>query len=94
MKETNAKSSQIKRVLVKKKKNIKLSAQCIKNLINKFLKTNSGQENQTLEDFLMKMDEDGADIDWVDDADGSVKVMFLSSKNMKDAFLSSEPPVV
>ena len=37
----------------------------------------------------MKMDEDGADIDWVDDADGPVKVMFLSSKNMKDIVRTS-----
>ena len=80
LKEANAKPSQ--------------SAQRIKNLINKFLKTNRNQDNQTLRDSLMKMNEDGADIDWVDDADGSVKVIFLSSKNMKNAFLLSEPPVV
>ena len=65
LKEANAKPSQIKRVLVEKK-NKKLSTQRIKNLINKFLKTNNNDhEKQSLEDFLVKMDDDGADIDWI-----------------------------
>ena len=39
------------------------------------------------------MDEDGAVIDWINDADGSIKAIFLSSRSMKDAFISSQPVV-
>ena len=93
LKEANGKPSQIKRVLIKRK-NKKLTTQQLKNLISKFLKTNNFDDDHNLEQFLQNIDEHGGDIDWIDDSDGSIKVMYISSKNMRNAFLSSEPLVV
>ena len=93
LEEANAKPSQIKRILIERK-NKKLTTQQLKNLISKFMKTNNSDDDHNLEQFLQNIGEHGGDIDWIDDSDGSIKVMYISSKYMRNAFLSSEPPVV
>ena len=51
-------------------------------------------EGQNIEVFLQKIDEDGGQIELETDQSGEIKSLFISSKIMRDAFSSTNPPLI
>ena len=90
--DASARPSQIKRVLKEKNKKV-VSTQKIRNLINK-LKSSDIENKESFEDFLEDVEENGGEVEWTSDPDGTVKSLFVSSKTMKGSLLRSDPPVV
>ena len=86
----NCKPNQIKRVLLEKF-NKKITIQKLKNTLAKLP---SEDDDVDFETFLDEFDNNGGDVDWTEDPDGTVRCMTFSSIKMKNAFASSNPPLV
>ena len=90
--DASARPSQIKRVLQEKNKKV-VSTKKIRNLISK-LKSSDMEDKELFEQFLKDIEENGGEVEWTSDPDGTVKSLFVSSKTMKGSLLKSDPPVV
>ena len=94
LKEANAKPSNITRVLLERSKK-KVTIQKLKNLLAKISpKAGDNEVNESLENFLKHLEEEGGVINWVDDNDGNMKALFITSNKMKSAFKSANPPLI
>ena len=91
LKSGNCKPSQIKRVL-QEKYHKEVTIQKLKNMIKKF-PAEDLQENN-FEEFLTSLEDEGGNVNWLDDPDGTVRCMAIYSSKMKNAFHSSDPPLV
>ena len=87
------KPSKIKRVLKQKSKVV--THKKLENLIDKLATDDSEKsEEESFEEFLTNIESDGGIIEYEDDPDGTVKSFFITSNRMKEAFKSSNLPVV
>ena len=68
----------------------KVTIQRLKNLIRKLSPVNTNTEDEFVE-FLESTENSGGVIEWLDDEDGSMKSLFITSSKMKSAFRSSNP---
>ena len=94
LKEANAKPSNITRVLLERSRK-KVTIQKLKNLLSKIAPNADDREmNESLEYFLEHVEDEGGVVNWVDDDDGKMKAMFITSNKMKSAFKSSNPPLI
>ena len=86
LKAANTKPSQITKVLWERSKK-RVTIQKLKNLIRKISPhSNEDIDHDTLEKFLEDTEIKGGEIYWMDDKDGKMKALFISSKKMKSAF--------
>ena len=86
LKAANAKPSQIKRVLLERSKK-RVTIQRLKNLIQKISpKESDEQSRETFEECLETIEGDGGIVEWIDDKDGKMKALFITSQKMKSAF--------
>ena len=92
LKSGNCQPSQIRRVLFEKF-NTKISIQKLKNALAK-TKGEDLDDGVDFGDFLEDLETNGGDVDWREDPDGSIGCMTFSSNKMKNAFRSSNPPLV
>ena len=94
LKEANVKDSQVQRVLLERSKK-KVTIQKLKNLIQKMSPSGDPEDaKKQFETFLENTEDDGGVIDWLDDKDGKMKALFISSSKMKAAFRSCNPPLL
>ena len=94
LKDANAKPSQIKRILLERSKK-KVTITSLKNLINKISpKENEDESREAFERFLEDTEVDGGEVQWIDDKDGKMKALFITSRKMKAAFRSSNPNLI
>ena len=86
----NCKPSQIKRVMLEKyKKNITI--QKLKNMMSKIPGLDSKLDAPK---FFENLELEGGNIEWELDPDGTVKCISLCSSKMKNAYKTSDPPLV
>ena len=88
----NCKPSQIKRILLEKF-NKQISIQKLKNVLAK-TPGEDQDDNIDFEEFFEEFENEGGDVDWQEDPDGTVRCMTFSSNKMKNAFKSSDAPLV
>ena len=94
LKAANAKPSQIKRVLLERsKKNVTI--QSLKNLVRKISPVETDESSrEVFEKFLENTEIEGGEVEWIDDKDGKMKALFITSRKMKSAFRSSNPTLI
>ena len=94
LKEAKVKDSQVQRVLLERSKK-KVTIQKLKNLIQKISPNEDLEDSKKqFETFLENIEDDGGVIEWLDDKDGKMKALFISSCKMKAAFRSCNPPLI
>ena len=94
LKAANAKPSQIKRVLLERSEK-KVTIQRLKNLVKKMSPEDSEESSQEVfEKFLENTELDGGEIEWIDDKDGKMKALFITSPKMKSAYRSCNPTLI
>ena len=94
LKAVNAKPSQIKAVLLERsKKNVTI--QRLKNLVRKMSPVEDEDiSREAFEKFLESTEIEGGEIEWIDDKDGKMCSLFITSHKMKSAFRSSKPTLI
>ena len=92
LRRSNCKPSQIKRILLEKF-NKQISIQKLKNVLAK-TPGEDQDDNIDFEEFFEEFENEGGDVDWQEDPDGTVRCMTFSSNKMKNAFKSSDAPLV
>lgn len=90
----NASAKQVKRVLLEKSKK-KITLQKVRNIIRKIAPPETDdQAHKALEEFLVGVEDDGGEISWKNDPDGTLKVLFITSSKMKSVFRACNPPLI
>lgn len=87
----NAKTSQIKRILSNRFQK-QFTTQRLKNIIKGI--SEADNEDNSLAEYLTKVEEEGGQVHWSNDSSGQVNVIFLSSSKMLSAMRSSNPPLI
>ena len=90
----NASAKQVKRVLMNKAKK-RVTLQKVRNIIRKVAPPETDEVAQkALQEFLVGLEDEGGDISWKNDPDGTLKVLFITSSKMKSVFRACNPPLV
>ena len=91
LKNGNCKPSQIRRILLQKYQK-EISIQKLKNVLAK----TSEEEGDGVDfaEFFEELESKGGDINWEEDPDGTIRCITFSSIKMKNAFKSSDTPLV
>ena len=94
LKAVNAKPSQIKAVILdRSKKNVTI--QRLKNLVRKMSPVEDEDiSREAFEIFLKSTEIEGGEIEWIDDKDGKMCSLFITSHKMKSAFRSANPTLI
>ena len=92
LRNANAKTSQIKRILHEKYQK-SFTTQKLLNVIRKLVQP--GVHNQdSFESFLLHIEEEDGKIEYSSDDAGEVSTFFLASKTMIQSFIMSNPPLI
>ena len=72
-----------------------MTIQKLKNLLQKISPKETVEDmKEEFETFMDNIEEGGGVIDWIDDSDGRMKALFITSCKMKAAFRSCNPPLI
>ena len=52
------------------------------------------EDDVDFEGFFTNLEEEGGDVDWLDDPDGTIRCMTFASRTMLTSFHSSNPPLI
>ena len=91
LKSGNCKPSQIRKVMVEKF-NKKLTIQKLKNILRKAIPEDT--EDLDSSEFFEDFQNEGGEVSWELDPDETVRCLAFSSLKMKNAFRTSDPPLV
>ena len=92
LKNGKCKPSQIRRILLEKY-NKEISIQKLKNVLAKTI-VDEEDDSVNFAEFFEEFENEGGHINWQEDPDGTIRCMTFSSKKMKNAFRTSDPPLV
>ena len=89
----NCKPSQIKRILLEKFHK-EITIQKLKNVLRNKVPSDDPEDDVNFEEFFEGIENEGGEVDWEEDPDGTVRCMTFASNKMKNAFRSSGVPLV